>query len=153
MKVGDVMVREVVTIPVTATYGDAVNILRESKISGAPVVDTDRQVVGMLSEKDLFRVLYPRYNSYYEDPANYLDFEHRENKITEVRLHLIKDFISLDVVVVEETTPIMKAGALMLARGIHRLPVVRGGSLVGLVTRRHIFRRVLDQHLPEASLD
>jgi CBS domain-containing protein len=147
MKVSEVMQRDVVTIRQSATYEEAARVLRDNEITGAPVVDDNGKLVGMLSDKDLFRVLYPRYSSFYESPEDYLDFESRERKIKEVVLHPIMDFAAKDVLVIDIETPIMKAGALMLAHGVHRLPVLEGGVLVGLVTRHHIFGKVLDLHL------
>ena len=149
MKVSDVMISEVVTIPETATYKDAVILLLGAKISGAPVVNKHGEVVGMISEKDLFRVLYPKYNSFYNSPEDYLDFESREDKIKEVILHPICDFMAKDIITVEDHFPIMKVGALMLAKGIHRAPVVNKGTrkLLGIITREHIFSKVLDSKL------
>jgi CBS domain-containing protein len=149
MKVSDVMEREVITVPQSATYQEAARILRTHKISGAPVVDEAGKLVGMLSEKDLFRVLYPRYDSFYKSPEDYLDFESREQKIKEVILHPIIDFAARDIIIITTDAPIMKAGALMLARGVHRLPVVDGENLVGLITRRHVFGKVLERHFTD----
>ncbi|MGB9881005.1 MAG: CBS domain-containing protein, partial [Anaerolineae bacterium] len=49
----DVMTRDVVTIPETASLRDAVHVLVNHEISGAPVVDESGNVVGMLSEADI----------------------------------------------------------------------------------------------------
>jgi CBS domain-containing protein len=38
--------------------------------------------------------------------------------------------------------PVMRAGAMMLAKGIHRMPVISEGKLVGIVTRSRIYRHV-----------
>ncbi len=65
MRVQDVMQTEVLTIPVGTPYRDVERLLREKQISGAPVVDGEGSVVGIVSEKDLFRVLYPFYRSFY----------------------------------------------------------------------------------------
>ena len=143
MKVYDVMISPVVSISDQATYKEALEVLKTANVSGGPVIDSSGKVVGMISDKDLFRVLFPRYRSFYEKPEDYLDYESRENKIKEVALHPIIDFMEKDIVLVEHDTPIMKAGALMLARGIHRIPVVADGELVGIITRSEIFKRVI----------
>ncbi|MEK7077096.1 MAG: CBS domain-containing protein, partial [Patescibacteria group bacterium] len=61
MKVKDVMGKDVVTVSPETTYEEAARLLDGHKISGLPVVDKGGNLVGMLSEKDLFKALYPKY--------------------------------------------------------------------------------------------
>lgn len=149
MQVRIVMTTPVVTIPLGSTYEDAARILYEKRISGAPVVDEQGRMVGLVSDKDLYRVLYPWYKSFLEDPVEYTDFEAREAKIEEVRTKSIEEFMTRHVFTVDPSTPVMKAGAMMLAHHIHRLPVVEHGKLVGLVTRQDIYRKIVEAHLQD----
>lgn len=147
MKVKDVMDPEVFTIRNDATYEEAARYFAQKDISGAPVVDAQNRVVGMLSEKDLFKALYPLYRNFYENPELYVDYEARESKIGEVRKDTVDKFTSKRIISVEPETPVLRAGALMLARGVHRLPVIKDGKLVGIVTREHIYKKILESHL------
>jgi CBS domain-containing protein len=147
MKVKEVMETKVITIKDTATYEEAAAVLHNSRISGAPVVDKDGNVVGLISEKDLLRVLYPYYQSYAEHPEAYLDYEARENKIEEIRKRPIDKFMTKQVTTIDPTTPVLKAGGIMLAHGFHRLPVIEDGKLIGIVTREHIYKGILKSHL------
>lgn len=147
MKVRNVMKSPVITINESASYEEAAKILCEHSISGAPVVDAAGNLVGLISEKDLFRVLFPFEQSYYDHPEAYLDFEQRENKIDEIRHDAILPYITNKVVTVEPEMPILQAGGLMLAKGVHRLPVVEAGKLVGIISRKDIFGRIFKNHL------
>lgn len=147
MHVRDVMEVDVVTVPEHATYEDVARLLHDKQISGVPVVDSDGRLVGAVSEKDLFRILYPFYRSYYESPESYTDFVAREAKIEEIRHHPVSGFMTTDISVISPDAPIMRAGAIMLARHIHRLPVVEGGRLVGIVSRANIYREILKRRL------
>lgn len=147
MKVKDVMSTVLVTIHKDTTYSNVVKILHENKLSGAPVVDDAGSIVGIISEKDLFKVLYPFYNSFYTNPELYVDFEDREKKIHEIKDHRIEKFISGEVTHADPETPILKIGALMLAKGISRLPVLLEGRLIGMVSREEIFNRILKNEL------
>jgi len=147
MKVGDVMIKKVITVPYDATYSEAARILYKSGISGAPVIDSEKNLVGIISEKDLFKVLFPFYDSFYKHPENYTDFENRENKVDEIKDKKISNFISVKVISVKVDDPIMKAGGLMLAHSYHRLPVIEQGKLKGIVTREEVFEAVLKKHL------
>lgn len=140
------MKKSVVTIPVGTMYRDVVRCLREGGFSGAPVVDEKGTVVGIVSEKDLFRLLYPHYKSFYENTDLYLDYEDREVKAEEIGKHPVEMFMTKKVWSVEPDMPIMRAGALMLAKGVHRVPVMENGKLVGIVTRGVIYRKIFESH-------
>jgi len=57
IKVKNLMTREVITVPPDFTVEETAEILQKNKISGAPVVDADGQIVGTITQTDLFRVL------------------------------------------------------------------------------------------------
>lgn len=147
MKIKDVIKSEVITVNQNATYREAANVLYQNKISGVPVVDDDGRLVGLLSEKDLFKMLFPYEDDFSADPEMYLDFEIGENRIDEIENHKISDFMNKHVVTIDKETPVLKAGGLMLARGIHRLPVTENGKLIGIVSRKDIFGTILKKHL------
>jgi len=136
-----------ITISRDATYEDVAKTLYTHGISGAPVIDEEGNLLGMVSEKDLFRILYPFYRSYYENPEVYADMESREGKLDEIRGKSVEVYMSREIVTIEPDAPIMRAGAIMLAKQIHRLPVVENGKLIGIITRRRIYRTVLRHKL------
>lgn len=146
MKVRDIMETKVITLSPNTTYEEAAGVLYGNNISGAPVVDENNQIVGMISEKDLFKVLYPFYKSFYEHPEFYADIESRESKAKEIRGKKIGIFMSKEIATVTPDTPILTAGAVMLARGIHRLPVMEEGKLVGIISRKSIYRAILKEN-------
>lgn len=147
MKVRSVLEKNVITLRENTTYEEAAKILHDSEISGAPVLDEKNDLVGILSEKDLLKVLFPYYASFSTNPESYLDFEERENKIKEVRDKPISNFMAKKVISVDPETPIIKAAGTMLARGFHLLPVVENGKLIGIVSRENIYRAILRNHL------
>lgn len=145
MKVRDIMRTDLVLVKKTATYKEVAKTLYDHKISGAPVVDDEGKLVGMISEKDLFKVLYPYYKTFYATPQAYADLENRENKAQEIQDHPIEEYMSKEVVTISPEEPVMSAGATMLARHVHRLPVMEGGKLIGMVSRKSIYRAILQQ--------
>lgn len=139
-----------ITIPKNATYEQVFKVLDDNNISGAPVVD-DGRIIGIVSEKDLFRVLFPYYTSYYNNPELYVDYEERENKIDEIRGHKVDIFMSRDFVHIHPDDPVLRAGALMLAKHVSRLPVVENGKLLGMIWRRDIYKSILRNKLSKAE--
>jgi acetoin utilization protein AcuB len=57
IKVKDIMTRDVITVPPDYTVEETAQVLQKNRISGAPVVDADGQLVGTITQTDLFRVL------------------------------------------------------------------------------------------------
>jgi acetoin utilization protein AcuB len=57
IKVKDIMTKDPITVPPDYTAEETAHVLLESKISGAPVVDENGQVVGTITQSDLFRVI------------------------------------------------------------------------------------------------
>jgi CBS domain-containing protein len=147
MKVKDVLITNVITIPLGATHEEAARLLSAHNISGAPVVDEHGTLVGVLSEKDLFRGLYPSYQKFFDDPHFYMDYEAREDSVEEIHAKPVSKFMRSNVISVTSDTPILRAGAIMLAKNVARLPVVNDGKLVGIVTRDQIYEAVLRKHL------
>lgn len=147
MKVKDVMERDVITLKYSDTYESAARVLVRNDFSGAPVVDSDGNLIGIISEKDLFKAIFPNYSDYYTEPEAQMDYEEREKVVQDARLRPIEEFMSKKIWTVNEEDPILKAAALMLARGVFRLPVVEGKKLKGIVTRENIYKNIFRKHL------
>lgn len=147
MRIKDIMVSPVITVPSHATYVEVAHILYTHHITGAPVVANDGQVIGMVSEKDLYRILYPWYQSYYLNPEEYVDYETRESKAKDIRDHRVETFMTAPVITTRSDAPLLRAGAIMLAKHIHRLPVVDENRLVGIVTRGELYRRIIQTQI------
>ncbi|MDD5039937.1 MAG: CBS domain-containing protein [Patescibacteria group bacterium] len=148
MIVQEIMSRNVVTISNRATLRQAAAILAEHNISGAPVVDSNGVLVGIVSEKDLFKSLYPSHAEFYESPGVWIDLDKLEEKATESADKFVEDLMVRDVITVNPNASLMQVGSIMLVRGIHRVVVVSNeGRIEGIVTRRDIYRNILKSRL------
>jgi CBS domain-containing protein len=151
MKVRDVMTTPVITVSPTATYEETARLLHAHHVSGLPVVNDNGngggKLVGVVSEKDLFRAMYPLYEEYILEPHAYYNQELQEEEIETIRKQPVEKYMSKQVVTITPDVSILHAGGLMLARGIHRLPVVEDGKLVGIITREDIYGTILKKHL------
>jgi len=147
MTIRELMHTDLITIPKGTPWREAAKLLLKHKISGAPVVDEDNRIIGVVSEKDLFRALYPAYHDWYETPHAYLDFKKLECETQAAAVKPIEECMSKRLLTVTTDIPILQVGALMMATGIHRVPVVEDGKLIGMVGRRDIFRAILRECL------
>jgi len=147
MKVKNIMVKKVLTVRVGQTLIEAARILVKNKISGAPVVDKKGNLVGMLSEKDLFHALYPDVKDILSDVRLWLGKEKIGHRIAVKSKIKIEHLMTKKVIFVGEDDEALGAGSKMLTTKIHRLPVVKNKKLVGIVSRRDIFRNLLKEGL------
>ncbi len=139
------MTREVITLSPEVGIEEAAKQLRENKISGAPVVDGDR-IVGILSEADLMRLLEEEsINLVFPSPLELIELPikmHQQLKETIKKLTAskVKDVMTREVITIGEEARIEEAARLMAKHGINRLPVVKDGKLVGIVTRADVIK-------------
>jgi CBS domain-containing protein len=137
MKVRDLMTREVVTVPTSASLKEAARLLVKHGISGLPVVESDR-LVGVLSERDLLfkerqRPDAPRWLGWLTDPV-------ASGDRPKLDAHVVGEAMSSPAVTVNACDTVSSAAKEMLAAGVSRLPVVEDGKLVGIVTRADLIR-------------
>jgi len=147
MRIKDIMAHEVVTVTPKTSYADAARLMHEQSLPSLPVCDDSGALVGILSEKDLFRAMFPGYIEFNATPAAFVNEESFEDRIDELRSVPVLSFMEHRVHTIGKDEPIMKAGGLMLAKHIHRLPVVEDGKLVGMVSREDVFSAILKTHL------
>jgi CBS domain-containing protein len=143
------MISKIVTISFTATIQEAVKILVSNKISGAPVVDGTNKLIGIVTEKGIFRKLYPSYNEFNEEESSFWNFERIESRAAEVANLKVVEVMSPKVICVHPDFPLAKAGGLILAKSIHRLVVTdngkEDGKIVGIITRNDIYKALFSK--------
>jgi len=129
---------------------DIAQILRENKISGAPIVDKDNKVIGIVSEGDIMRLLEvhsPRINLILPSPLDWIELPIRmkyefdeiaEDMNRAASVH-ISEIMTKKVITTKEEDDISDAAQLMDTHSVNRLPVVDDeGKLIGIVTRGDI---------------
>lgn len=142
----DIMIRDVVTIGRSASVRELSKLLTERRITGVPVVDSDRRPVGMVSMRDLIREQVralsanPEHQEIYELFSSALNVEEAEGLSYK---HLwVEDIMSHDLHTAEETAPVTEICAIMQAHGVHRVPILRSGKVVGIVTATDVIRAI-----------
>jgi CBS domain-containing protein len=137
MKVRDVMTKEVATVAPDTPLKDVAKLMAERRISGLPVV-ADGKVLGVVSEGDiLFKERGP---SERKGVLGWLVDPYGMEGQLKLEATTASDAMTLPPVTIESRRPLTVAAALMLERGVNRLPVVDDGELVGIVTRADLVR-------------
>ena len=119
--VKDYMARTIVTFKPDTPVLDAVHILVKNRIAGAPVVDDEGNLIGMLSELDCMKVaLQAGYHSAYGGP--------------------VRDYMSEGVQTVNLDMSIVDLAQVFIDKKYRRFPVTDNNRLVGQISRRDVLR-------------
>lgn len=125
VKVSDYMARRLVTFHRNDNVVQAMGVLLDKKISGAPVVDDDGNLVGILSEVDLMEIVIQ--DSYYDESFG-----------------IVADYMQSPVDTIDPDMDIYSVAERFHKEHRRRYPVVKNGKLVGQISRRDVLRAAED---------
>lgn len=142
--VRDIMSRQVVAVAPAEPLRRAGELMLRHGLDALPVVDDGGRVVGMIGVKDLLavpqRVVHPKARDRYI--SKYMDLGVKRQAIDRLR---VGDMMIRQVLFVSEDTAVEEVVALFVNRGLHPLPVVVDGRLVGIVGRADVLRFLLEE--------
>jgi CBS domain-containing protein len=146
MRADDIMRRRVLTVSPDTDIHEVAKKLADYGISAMPVVDAERHIVGMISEGDLMRL--PETGTE-RRPSWWLRFlaDNKEQAAQYIKTHghHAKDVMTRKVVTVSEETSIQDIAKILEEHRIKRVPVVRDGKLVGIVSRANLLHGLILQ--------
>jgi CBS domain-containing protein len=119
---GAIMTTEIVTSRPNVSIEAAIDTLLSEEISGLPVVDDDGRLVGVISEFALLAVAYDR----------------------RVKNHTVSQHMTRDIFSVDIDDPISRVADLCIVHRVRRLPVLKDGRLVGIISRRDVLRALIE---------
>ena len=147
--VRDVMTTQVVTLKGTDTVRQATVKLAIENLSGLPVVDDNKKLVGMLSETDILELVL-RYQAELniDDPSLYMlsmpmdDENIKDAKMRDAIKHIsempVEDIMAKTLITTSPNEKIINVVKAMIERCVNRVPVLEKGVLVGIVSRGDI---------------
>ena len=127
IKAKDYMPANLVTLSPDTSVMEAIRILLDKGISGAPVVDKMGRLVGLLSEKDCMRVA--THAGYYGEAGG-----------------KVSEFMSPEVITVEGDTSVIEIAKMFMEKPFKRYPVMDDNRLVGSISRRDVLKAILAIH-------
>ena len=144
LKVSDMMQREVVTVSPRMSVKEVAKLFTDKGISGAPVVDDEGRLVGIVTDRDLImedvRVHFPTYIQFLDGIFYLGGFRRFEEELRKAVGATVEDVMTHHVVTADESATVEDVATLLVERGFDRIPIVREGRLVGLVTKADIVR-------------
>lgn len=120
-KVHSAMTRDVITVAPGDSVYKAIALLVKYRISGLPVVDKDNFLIGIISEKDVLRLLN-----------------------TQDEMHvMVSDFMTKGVLTFDVEDSLVDVAAALTKYNFRRVPILERGKLAGVVSRRDIIKKIL----------
>ncbi|MCL7940502.1 CBS domain-containing protein [Halomonas sp. ATCH28] len=153
MQAADVMTPNVITVTPDSEVSEIASLLLEHGISAVPVVDADDKVLGIVSEGDLMRRVE---NDTDQHKSWWLKlFSGGGDAVDYVKSHGRKasEIMTPHPLTIAEDEPLHRIASLLEKRRIKRVPVVRDGRLVGIVSRSNLLRGFSVSRQPAAGGD
>ncbi len=139
MQVKDVMTRNVISVQATDLVLKAARVMLQNRISGVPVVDKQGALVGILTEGDFLR--RSELGTQRRRPK-WLEFIIGPGRLADEYVHTsgrkVEEIMTPDPYTVSEDDALQEVVELMERRHIKRLPVMRGGQMIGIVSRANL---------------
>lgn len=139
MKASDVMTTKLVTVTPDHSVRHAAEIMLENHVSGLPVVEDGGRLVGIFTEGDLLRrseLGLAAIASSSRSP------EEQARAYVKAHAWKVSDVMSDKLVTVDENMDLARIATLMEENGINRVPVLRDGEMIGIVSRADLLRAV-----------
>jgi len=156
MRAHHIMTRDVITVTPHTSIEDAAKIMLQTHVSGLPVLDDAGKLVGIVSEGDFLRrseIGTQRKTGRWVK----LLLGAREEATAFVREHgrKVSDVMTREPLTITEDTPLDELVRTMENNNIKRLPVMRGDTLVGIVSRANLLQAVasLARDIPDPTAD
>jgi CBS domain-containing protein len=169
MKTAVIMTKQVHTIGPDQTLKDCAKILKEHHVNGLVVMDRGTvagvitkadifkafllnglvvldggTVAGVIPKADISKAMLPGYSDTMDGGRHMASFERIEERAHQLDDLKVRTLMGTPPITTTSDTPIVKAGSLMILRGIKQLPVVDNDKLSGIVTLTDIINYIMD---------
>jgi len=121
-KAKDLMTKNVTTVKKGTPILDALKLMTEKNITGIPVVDDDATLEGILTERDVLRLLYASGDKKWK---------------------VVEDFMTQPAIYFDEDEDLDDVCDCLMNNYIRRVPVMSKGKMVGIISRKDIIGHIL----------
>ena len=146
-KVRELMTTKVIAIAADDEIGKAARVLLDNRINGAPVLDAQRRLVGILCQSDLIaqqkKFPVPTLFTILDGYIPLSSTRQIEREVRKIAALTVADAMTPNPVTVSPETDLEEAAGLMVDQNFHTLPVLDGDRLVGVLGKEDVLRTLL----------
>ncbi|HNY64034.1 MAG TPA: CBS domain-containing protein [Deltaproteobacteria bacterium] len=148
LRAKDIMTTRVITLSPGQEVMEAARILLENHINGAPVLDEDGAIIGVLTRDDLIsqqkELPLPSYFVVLDALIPIRSIGQVEREVEKIAATTVEHAMTPDPVIVTPDTPIDQIAELMVDKKIHTIPVQEpGGTLAGVIGKEDLLRTIV----------
>lgn len=145
MIVSEIMTTGVKTARADTPVKEIANTMCFNKISGLPILDENDKIIGIVSEKDLLKRMFPDMATIAAEGRP--NFEEMEKGYADTLSLVAGDIMTTPVTSVSSDMPIMKAASMMCINNIRRIPVADNDKVVGIVSIGDVHKAIFQTSL------
>jgi CBS domain-containing protein len=146
MTVKEIMTKDVISVSPDTPVREVILLLLKHHFSGVPVVDSKKDLVGIITEFDLlFRAKLPALKILLEKEAVFCDPKPIIHKYRKIGGSLAKHVMTEKPVTISEEETMENLVDLMIEKKVNPIPVVRGKKLVGIISRSDVMRYLMEE--------
>ena len=147
IKARDIMTSELITLAPDMDFAAAAKILLDNHINGAPVVDQEGRLLGILCQSDLVaqhkKLQVPALITLLDSYVRLTSAKELEKQARKIAAMTVGEAMTHNPVTVKPDTGIEAIAGLMVDSNLHTLPVVEDGQLVGIIGKEDVLRTLL----------
>ncbi len=147
LKAKDIMTKNPVTITPDMEITHAAKLLFDNHVNGAPVVEKDEKMVGILCQSDLIaqqkKIPIPSLFTFLDGFIPLTSLKKIEKTIQKIAATTVRDAMTENPVSVDPDTDIEEIAALMVDKSFYSIPVEDNGKLVGIIGKEDILQTLI----------
>ena len=144
MKAKDIMSKDVVAISASLGMREIYKIFKDTRYGGVPVVDKDKNILGMITKAEILSVFLPDYFDLLGENIMFIDdfgaLDEELESLPSFELFIAEDIMKKGSVTIEENASLLKVVAIMKKYNVRRILVAKDNVLKGIITRGDICR-------------
>ncbi len=145
--VKDIMTTDLITFTPDMDISRAAKVLFDNRINGAPVVDDNGELVGILCQSDLItqqkKLPIPTIFTFLDGLIRLSSMKQIEKQVRKIAALTVSDAMTPKPVTVRPDTGLETVAALMVDSNFHTLPVVEDSRLVGIIGKEDVLRTLI----------
>jgi CBS-domain-containing membrane protein len=149
LKARDIMTKDVIMVSPDMEITSAVRLLFENHINGAPVIQKDGKMIGILCQSDLIAqqkaMPIPSLFTFLDGYISFTSLKKVEKIVQKIGAITVADAMTENPVNVSPETDIEEIATLMVDKNFHTLPVVEDEHLVGIIGKEDILQTLISK--------